>query len=181
MAGQVNIGGTTASVQLVGNDSYTTDRQFTFPDADGELLIADSSGDVVITGDLEVGGDVQMASLNGAGLNNNFLINGAMEVFQRDTGSAFVLAATSGEYVADRWKIRSNVIGADTTVTVPDIATENHPQGCFKAIRLANATSTVSPPAAQYVGIQQILEQSTTRAQSQSLVFKMTFYTIEFV
>ena len=38
MAGEVRIGGNTASVKLQGNDSITTDQTFTFPDNGGQLV-----------------------------------------------------------------------------------------------------------------------------------------------
>ena len=107
-----------------------------------------------------------VSNLNGGPLAGfrNALINGGMEVFQRETGAPVVVSATSGQYVLDRWKIRSNVIGADTTITVQDITTSNHPAGIWKAIRMKNANVSVAPVSNQYVGIQQPLEQSTTRA-----------------
>ncbi len=42
----------------------------------------------------------------------NALLNGGMDVFQRETGAPVVVSANSGQYVLDRWRIRSNVIGA---------------------------------------------------------------------
>ena len=102
MAGQVNIGGTSGSAQLVGNDSYSTDRTFTFPDADGELLIADSNGDVAITGDLEVAGDLQTQSINGGQIAfRNKLLNGDFSCWQRGVQ----VYTTPMEYTADRWKL----------------------------------------------------------------------------
>ena len=38
--GQINIGGTSASVQLQGNNTITSDQAFTFPDTGGELGLA---------------------------------------------------------------------------------------------------------------------------------------------
>ena len=46
MAGEVRIGGTTANVRLVGNDTYTADRTFTFPDESGEVALLPSNGTV---------------------------------------------------------------------------------------------------------------------------------------
>ena len=48
MAGEVRIGGSTASVKLQGNDSITSDQTFTFPEEGGELVTAPSNG--VVTG-----------------------------------------------------------------------------------------------------------------------------------
>ena len=110
--------------------------------------------------------DLTVSSLNGgplAGFRNQ-IINGGFEVFQRNTGSPINVSATSGQYVLDRWRIRSNVIGADTTITAQDITTSNHPAGVWKAIRLQNANVNVSPQSGQFVGIQQLLEQSVVRS-----------------
>ena len=46
MAGEVRIGGNTASVKLQGNDSITSDQTFTFPDAGGELATVPAGGQV---------------------------------------------------------------------------------------------------------------------------------------
>ena len=111
-------------------------------------------------------GSTSLRSLNSGPLGGlrNALINGGMEVFQRETGAPVVVQAASSQYVVDRWSIRSNVIGAATTITVRDITTQDHPPGCWKAIRLQNAAVSVAPASGQFVGIQQKLEQSTTRS-----------------
>jgi hypothetical protein len=46
---QINLGGASASVQLLGNDNITEDQQFTFPDTGGELVTttAPAGGQVV--------------------------------------------------------------------------------------------------------------------------------------
>lgn len=152
--------GDTMTGQLVlpgggtGSQAATVDQV----DAVGTASVA-KAGDTM-TGDLTV------PSLNGGPLAGfrNALINGSMEVFQRETGSPVVVSATSTQYVVDRWAIRSNVIGADTTITVQDITTSNHPPGLWKAIRLQNANVSVAPATGQFVGIQQRLEQSITRS-----------------
>ena len=59
MAGEVRIGGTTANVRLQGNDSYTADRTFTFPDASGELLI--DGGNTTNVGTGGTAGQAQVA------------------------------------------------------------------------------------------------------------------------
>ena len=45
--GQINIGGTSASVQLQGNNTITSDQAFTFPDTGGELATVPVGGQVV--------------------------------------------------------------------------------------------------------------------------------------
>ena len=46
--GQINIGGTSASVQLQGNNTITSDQAFTFPDTGGELVTNTSGGGQVV-------------------------------------------------------------------------------------------------------------------------------------
>ena len=58
MAGQVNIGGNTASVQLTGNDAITADQEIGFPDTNGEsavVIVTPTSQDIETTGDIECG------------------------------------------------------------------------------------------------------------------------------
>jgi hypothetical protein len=139
-------------------------------DSQGRLVAqlanpVDPSDFVAITGSTMTG-NLTVPSLNGgplAGFRNQ-IINGGFNVFQRATGSAVVVSSTSSQYVLDRWNVRSNVGAAATTITVRDLATSDHPPGCWKAMRLENATATASPTSTQFVGFQQKLEQDTTRA-----------------
>ena len=127
------------------------------------IHISNTGDPNIVLGD---SGDVQVQSLNSgplAGL-RNALINGGFTVFQRETGAPVVVSFTSSQYVLDRWNVRSNVGAAATTITVRDLATSDHPPGCWKAMRLENATATASPTSTQFVGFQQKLEQDTTRA-----------------
>ena len=58
MAGEVRIGGNTASVKLQGNDSITTDQTFTFPDTGGTIVTDDFTGDVEIDGNITAADNV---------------------------------------------------------------------------------------------------------------------------
>ena len=54
MAGQVNIGGNTASVQLTGNDAITADQEIGFPDTGGDsavVIVTPTTQDIETTGD----------------------------------------------------------------------------------------------------------------------------------
>jgi len=95
MAGQVNIGGTTAAVQLQGNDDYTVDRTFTFPDQSGELMVVDDDGNTNAD-------NINLGALNGgplAGFRNQ-LINSDFRNWYR--GADFTLSSDE-VYTADRW------------------------------------------------------------------------------
>lgn len=53
--GQINIGGTSAAVQLMGNDSIATAQPITFPDRGGtssEVVVSDTDQDLTTTGDI---------------------------------------------------------------------------------------------------------------------------------
>ena len=53
--GQINLGGTTAAVQLMGNDSIATAQPITFPDRGGtssEVVVSDTDQDLTTTGDI---------------------------------------------------------------------------------------------------------------------------------
>ena len=58
MTGQINISGSTASVQLKGNDSITTDQTFTFPNAGGELVVTPGTADIKTSGSIIAAGDL---------------------------------------------------------------------------------------------------------------------------
>ena len=54
MAGEVRIGGTSASVRLQGNDGITSDQTFTFPDTGGEMVVTPGTADIETTGKVVV-------------------------------------------------------------------------------------------------------------------------------
>ena len=58
MAGEVRIGGTDASIKLQGNDTIKSDQAFSFPDAAGELLVADGKADIETTGSIKAVGKI---------------------------------------------------------------------------------------------------------------------------
>ena len=88
MAGQVNIGGNTASVQLTGNDDITADQEIGFPNTDG----ADST--VVVsptTQDLETTGQIQYGSY--------LISDGRLQELAGDAGIYLALSTTgAGQY-----------------------------------------------------------------------------------
>ena len=58
MAGKVNIGGNTASVQLTGNDAITADQEIGFPNTNGDsavVIVTPTSQDIETTGDIDCG------------------------------------------------------------------------------------------------------------------------------
>ena len=112
MAGQVNIGGSSGLVQLVGNDSLSTDQQVGFPDTSG----ADSTVVVTPTDQvIETSGGIShpdntgnpnivlypdgSSSVGRATVNSNLLDNSSFRINQR----AIYDSATSNGFMCDRW------------------------------------------------------------------------------
>jgi len=62
MPGQINLTGANAAVQLVGNDTITTDQEFTFPDTGGTVVTDDFTGNVKINGSLTAAGQIESQS-----------------------------------------------------------------------------------------------------------------------
>ena len=88
MAGEVRIGGNTASVKLQGNDSITTDQTFTYPDTGGEVVVSPGTADIETTGSLSVAGNLvvkegspygkfQWTTRGGAGVEQMTVYNGS--------------------------------------------------------------------------------------------------------
>jgi len=71
--GQINIGGTSASVKLQGNNTITSDQTFTFPNTGGELAINDGGAGIGADAWGVVNGD--SALLNGFNVTSNFSSN----------------------------------------------------------------------------------------------------------
>ena len=115
MAGQVNIGGTSGSVQLVGNDSLSADQQVGFPDTSGaNSTVVVTPTDQVIetsggishpdnTGDpnieLNADGTTSIKGIQGAAVNPNLLDNSSFRVNERGIWDS----ATGGGFMCDRW------------------------------------------------------------------------------
>ena len=56
MAGELRIGGSTASVRLQGSDTIASDQAFTFPDAGAEIVVTPGTADIETTGNVQSGG-----------------------------------------------------------------------------------------------------------------------------
>ena len=77
MAGQINIAGTSASVQLFGSDTITTDQAFTFPSKGGVIVTLAGglfTGPIETTSYVQAGGNPNSGGNNGAFLSQEGFI-----------------------------------------------------------------------------------------------------------
>ena len=79
--GQINLGGTTAAVQLMGNDSIATAQPITFPDRGGtssEVVVSDTDQDLTTTGDITAANvfTTQQLRMNVSGGTTNYALGG---------------------------------------------------------------------------------------------------------
>ena len=88
MTGQINISGSTASVQLKGNDRITTDQTFTFPDAGGELVVTPGTADIETSGDITVAGNCKFGSSSSPTGVGTYLRSDGESRFYKSTNSA---------------------------------------------------------------------------------------------
>ena len=72
---QINIGGTSANVQLKGNNTITTDQAFTFPDTGGTIVTDDFTGDVEIDGSITAAGKIISKGDAESGANDGSVMN----------------------------------------------------------------------------------------------------------
>jgi len=118
------------------------------------------------TGDpnIEMYADGSTSIRNLQQLGTNYLINGGCLINQRDTGSAYEIFNQSN-YTLDRWRARNNGTPPTTSVSQIDLTTAPPAPGLIRAIRLQNSASNPAAPLANdYVGVTQMLEQSSSRA-----------------
>ena len=112
MTGQINISGSTASVQLKGNDRITTDQTFTFPDAGGELVVTPGTADIKTSGAITAGQGNLTANINGDFVlkvkNENTVNPNGLMIDMRDVGS-------DNDSLALRVKGHNNETGLDIT------------------------------------------------------------------
>ena len=105
-------------------------------------IVLDSSGNAT------AGGTIAMASPFAM---RNKIINGAMEIYQRGTGT--VTLTSSAQYTLDRW---ASTEDTDGTMTVRQ--TTNAPAGFKNAMYFETGTADASLGATQYVATTQQVE-----------------------
>lgn len=111
----------------------------------------------------------------GGGVNRNVIINGAMNVKQRDAGG-FTGLGGSSIYHLDRWKFDLNNTAGRFSSTQDSSA----PSGFANSIKLACTTADTSIAADEYLIFQQRIEgqnlQSFAKGTSDAKPFALSFY-----
>lgn len=128
-------------------------------DADANLLFTDASTDRVgignsaptakldVTGNIIASTDIQSTSQNGGQLagTRNRIINGAMQIDQRNAGASVTLTTTA-KYPVDRFAGEE-----DTDGTMDAEQVEDAPAGFYQSIKFTTTTADASLGATQYV------------------------------
>ena len=102
MAGELRIGGSTASVNLQGNDTIAADQTFTFPDSGAEIVVTPG------TADIETSGAITANSTLDAGRLQVTRQSGTYQVFQVRNGgpsatkTAWIQADGNASFVSTR-------------------------------------------------------------------------------
>ena len=103
---------------------------------------------------------ITVASINGSSTGSkNLIINGAMNVAQRDDGTGTLTAATG--YLCDRWSFQQDGVDENLRqehVNVTSSDTGPYEEGFRKALKLQNGNQTSGAGAADYQELYQYIE-----------------------
>ena len=113
---------------------------------------------------------------NGSSLaNKNFIINGAMNVAQRNTSSTGI-GASSGYFTLDRW----NIYALNTAGRLTMTQDSSGPSGFANSLKLACTTADTSIAAGENLLLQQRIEgqnlQAFAKGTSDAKPFAVSFY-----
>ena len=144
------------ALSVAGSVTATTSLKtplIEFTDGDNALTIADG-GNVTANANLTVSGDLIASSLNGGqfGGRRNLIINGAMQVDQRNSGSSVTPADT--DYTVDRWRYTASQASKFTFQQ----NTGSTPPTGFKNYMGFTVASAVTVGNADYFAITQRIE-----------------------
>ena len=110
----------------------------------------------------------------GGGVNRNAIINGSMNVAQRQSSSTGV-GANSGYYVCDRWRIATNTSGRATLSQ-----DSSAPSGFANSYKFACTTADTSIDSAEQFKLEQRIEgqnvQMFAKGTSDAKPFAVSFY-----
>jgi hypothetical protein len=112
----------------------------------------------------------------------NLLINGAMQVSQRNGVGTVATGKTTGDYyTADRWKIDMLSLGTWSITTLADAPTGSGFRNC---LRLQCTTADASPSATDYIVTQQKIEgqnlQAIRKGTSSAQTITLSFWVASF-
>ena len=116
-------------------------------------------------------GNINMGS---GGANRNVIINGAMNVAQRNV-SATGLGGSDGYFTCDRWKLAFNTSGRITSAQ-----DSSAPAGFANSLKLSTTTADTSVASGEYLFLQQRFEgqnlQQFAKGTSEAKPFALSFY-----
>ena len=152
--------GTIAAADLA-TDAVTTAKI-----ADGGITTAKIAADAITTA--KIADTVNLGR-------RNLIINGAMQVAQRNTSSSGV-GASSGYFTCDRWEIETgNSAGRFSMAQNSD-----SPDGFNNSLSLACSTADTSIASNEYLRLQQVIEaqnlQNLAKGTSSAKQFTLSFY-----
>ena len=103
---------------------------------------------------------ITVASINGSSTGSkNLLINGAMNVAQRDDGTGAL--TTANGHLCDRWKFQQGGVDENATQSHIDVTSSDtgpYQEGFRKALKLQNGNQTSGAGAADYMELYQYIE-----------------------
>ena len=161
---------TTVKVADIEDGSVTTAKLAA--DAVTAAKLADNS---VVTANVSDGAITQ-AKTTGVGAGKNVIINGGMQIAQRETGTATGLGASSGYFCQDRWKLYAS--GTSGRISMAN--STDTPEGFSKSMKLSCTTADTSIGTNESMQLQQLIEAQNMmhfkKGTSNALPFALSFY-----
>ena len=121
--------------------------------ADKPLTAADITDGIIVNADISSTAGITLNKLSGNPNFRNIVINGDMQVAQRNTSVASL--TTSGYYTLDRFKFFNTTLGTWTMSQSTDVPSG---YGFANSLKLDCTTADASPASADNLRIQQIFE-----------------------
>jgi len=161
---------TTVKVADIEDGSITTVKL-----AADAVTAAKLADDSVVTANI-TDGAITQAKTTGVGAGKNIIINGGMQIAQRDGGTVTGIGASSGYFCQDRWKIYASGTAGRISMGVSTDA----PEGFSTSMKLACTTADTSIGSSESLQLQQLIEaryaQPFKKGTSNALPFALSFY-----
>ena len=161
---------TTVKVADIEDGSITTAKL-----AADAVTAAKLADDSVVTANI-TDGAITQAKTTGVGAGKNIIINGGMQISQRDNGTVTGIGASSGYFCQDRWKLYAS--GTNGRISM-GVSTDT-PEGFSKSMKLACTTADTSIATNESMQLQQLIEaryaQPFKKGTSNALPFALSFY-----